>query len=108
MVYQIQLTVPFAAPVPLSWSDNQNHQTEKPENVLHRCGRLCFQNYEKFSLVTTPKAITLFPPLLAPVGHEQLYNVIAPILCEHHISDVVLQQIANEASTLAQDRTAHV
>ena len=45
---------------------------------------------------------------LAPFGHEQLFNVIAPNLREPHISDVVLQQIVTEASTQAQDGTAHV
>ena len=45
---------------------------------------------------------------LAPLGHEQLFNVIAPNLCEPFFSDVVLQQIVNEASTPAQDCTAHV
>ena len=63
MVFHMRLTVPVAILAPQYWCDNPNHQkTEKPENVLHRSGRLCVQNYEKFSLITTPKAITLFPP----------------------------------------------
>ena len=41
---------------------------------------------------------------LAPLGHEQLFSVIAPNLCEPYISDAVPQQIVNEACTTAQDR----
>ena len=36
---------------------------------------------------------------LAPLGHEQLFDVTAPNLCEPYISDVALQQIVSEAST---------
>ena len=45
---------------------------------------------------------------LAPCGHEQKFNVIAPGLCAPHVCDVVLQQIVNDASTPAQNRMAHV
>ena len=45
----------------------------------------------------------------APEGHEHRFTISSPGLCARHITDVVLQQIVVvEASTLAQDRTAHV
>ena len=45
---------------------------------------------------------------LAPLGREQKFIVIAPGLCEPHITDDVLQQIVSEASILAQNRAATV
>ena len=45
---------------------------------------------------------------LAPLGHEQVFDVTAPNLCEPYVSDVVLQQIVCEASTPAQIREANV
>ena len=45
---------------------------------------------------------------LAPVGHEQLFSVISPVLSVPHISDDILQQIVSEASAAAQNRTSNV
>ena len=78
----------------------------------------------------TPEAISSFQPLipghksstyttteteldkpvfrLAPFGHEQRFNVIAPGLCEPHIDDDdVLRQIVSEASNPVQIRAAN-
>ena len=45
---------------------------------------------------------------LAPLGHEQLFDVTAPNMCELYILGVVLHQIVSEASTPAQIREANV
>ena len=45
---------------------------------------------------------------LAPFGHEQRFLVIAPDLCEPHITDDVLRQLAGEAGNPAQNRVANV
>ena len=45
---------------------------------------------------------------LAPVGHDPLFDITAPNLCEPSISDVVLRQIIYEASLPAQNRAANV
>ena len=45
---------------------------------------------------------------LDPVGREQKVTIISPGLCAPHITDDVLQQVVDEASTPAQDHTAHM
>ena len=46
--------------------------------------------------------------ILAPLGHEELFDVTAPNLCEPSISDVVLRQIICQAGPPAQNRAANV
>ena len=110
---------------------NPGHQnTERSDDVLHRTGRFGLQSYKNFSLIRTPKALDAVPAInfraqvlnvydrrngiekpvfkLAPIGHEQLFNVIPPGLCAPLISDDVLQFIVSEASAPAQDRTTNV
>ena len=45
---------------------------------------------------------------LAPVGHEQKFNVIAPGLCASCIADDVLEQIVGDACNPAQNSAANV
>ena len=131
MVSHVLLKVPFVAPVSLFRSVNPSHQkTEKSQGVYKRYGKFWLQNYKKSSPRKMPKATSLFQPLiyehkssaltiadmelenrcssLLSLGHEQVFDVTAPNLCEPYVSDVVLQQIVCEASTPAQIREANV
>ena len=45
---------------------------------------------------------------LAPPGHDQMFAITAPRVCEPHISDDELRQVMCQASSLAQNRTANV
>ena len=45
---------------------------------------------------------------LAPPGHDQMFAITAPRVCEPHISDDELRQVICQASPLAQNRTANV
>ena len=117
----------FATPVPPYWCANPSHQrTEKLGDGLRHLGKFWPQSYKKFSLAGMPKVISLSLPLmydhkslsiydrrngvgkpvfkLAPVGHEQLFDITAPDFCEPRISDAVLRQIVSEANNPAQNR----
>ena len=131
MVSHILSIVSSVTPVSLLWCANQNPKmTVKLENDLHHSGKLRLKSYKNSSLTVILKVISLsllsmfelrsstltiaetkleksvFK--LAPLGHDQMFDITAPRVCEPHIFDDVLQQIVSEATNPSQIRTAHV
>ena len=62
--------------------------------------------FSAFTITETEFAKPVFK--LAPPGHDQLFDITAPDLCEPSISDVVLPQMRSQESTPAQNCTADV
>ena len=118
MVSHILWIVPLAAQVPLFWFDTSHQKTEKLAKKLQVVPEKDAKGYFVVSaLDVRAQVLSIYDrrngvgkPVfkLAPPEHELLFDVTALNLCEPNISDVVLQQIVSEASTLAQVREVNV